>query len=429
MKRITLAIVLLTVALGVGAQTWNVTDDLREDRQKASGCEGPYRFDAPALTPAPKGYKPFYIGGYARHGSRYAWNDQTYSRIRDRLQVAHDAGALTSRGEQLYKDFMDFYLEPYYNTGDLVDLGWEQHTRIGHIMAREFPTVFKGKGKKITARCSVVGRSIVSMGAFCLALQKDFPTLDIVENVRQTNMPVTANGGARRELRKPRAGRPHTPGGEGYWAFAKRKTDREAILDRLVTDASVLGDEDNQLEFVFDLHDLWGGYHNYTDSNFLEDLFTPQQAVDLWEVANYSDFLGHSFNRLNQIELLQDIERLADEAVAGGDHCADFRFGHDYVLNAFFPLLNIGGSAYVPDKADDVKFWFQNYNTPMASNIQFVLYRSKKTPDDILFMVLHNGAEAIMPQFTPVSGPYYRWSDFKQWAAQLYSAHPVEERK
>ena len=429
MKRQILAVVLLLLTLVAGAQISNVMDIVREDRQKASGCEGPYRFDAPSLTPAPKGYKPFYIGGYARHGSRYAWNDQTYSRTRDRLQAAHDAAALTPRGEQLYKDFMDFYLIPYYNTGDLVDLGWEQHTRIGHLMTHEFPTVFKGKGKKITARCSVSGRSIVSMGAFCLALQKDYPALEIVENVRQTNMPVTANGGARRELRKPRAGRPHTPGGEGYWAFAKRKTDREAILSRLVTDASVLGDEDHQLEFVFDLHDLWGGYHNYTDSDFLEDLFTPQQMADLWEVANYNDFLGHSFNRYNQIELLQDIERLADEAIAGGDHCADFRFGHDYVLNAFYPLLNIGGSAHVPDKADDVKYWFQNYNTPMASNIQFVLYRSKKHPGDILFKVLHNGSEAVLPQFTPVSGPYYRWADFKQWAARLYADHPVEERR
>jgi len=419
---------LLTMALAAGAQTWNVTDIVRADRLKASACEGPYRFDAPAPTVAPKGYKPFYIGGYARHGSRYAWNDQTYSRTRDHLQAAHDAGVLTARGEQLFKDFMDFYLIPYYNTGDLVDLGWEQHTRIGHIMAQQYPAVFKGKGKKITARCSTVGRSIVSMGAFCLALQKDFPTLDIVENVRQTNMPVTAHGGARRELRKNRTGRPHTPGGEGYWAFAKRKTDLKTILANLLTDATVLGDEDSQLEFVLDLHDLWGGYHNYTDSNFLEDLFSPQQVVDLWEVSNYNDFLGHSFNRFNQIELLQDIERLADEAIDGSDHCADFRFGHDYVLNALFPLLNIDGSANVPDKADDVKFWFQNYNTPMASNIQFVLYRSKKHPDDILFKVLHNGAEAVMPQFTPVSGPYYRWADFKQWAAKLYADHPVEER-
>ena len=52
------------------AQVNDVLDIVAADRGKLSGCEGPYRFDAPALTPAPKGYTPFYISHYGRHGSR-----------------------------------------------------------------------------------------------------------------------------------------------------------------------------------------------------------------------------------------------------------------------------------------------------------------------------------------------------------------------
>ena len=59
----------------------------------------------------------------------------------------------------------------------------------------------------------------------------------------------------------------------------------------------------------------------------------------------------------------------------------------------------------------------------MAANVQFVLYRSKKSPE-ILFKVLRNGIEATLPQLTPVSGPYYRWDDFCAWAETVYAAHP-----
>ena len=41
--------------------------------QKHAGLDSQYNFDVPALTPAPKGYDPFYLSHYGRHGSRYAW--------------------------------------------------------------------------------------------------------------------------------------------------------------------------------------------------------------------------------------------------------------------------------------------------------------------------------------------------------------------
>ncbi|MCR4860522.1 MAG: histidine phosphatase family protein [Bacteroidales bacterium] len=414
---------LLFWTLCAGAQTYDVLDIVRNDRQKASACEGPYRFDAPALTAAPRGYKPFYISHYGRHGSRYAWDSGTYTRIHDRLLAASGAGVLTERGRQLLADFEDFYRIPLINTGDLVPLGWEQHERIAETMADSFPEVFR-TGGEVHTRVSVSTRALVSMSSFTLALQKRFPKLEITADSYHTNLPVTANQSAPRELAKEYAGRPTLPGGETYAAFAARKIDRDGILGRLFTDRAFFGSEAAEVRFAVDLFDLWGGYHNYSDSDFLEDLFTPDQRAALWEVTNYRDYIGHGFNRYRHIVLLQDFERLADEAIAGGNVRADLRFGHDHVLNAFYPLLNLDGAAHMPDSADEVKYWFQTYRTPMASNIQFILYRSRRTPDEILFKVLHNGAEATLPQLTPVSGPYYRWSDFKQWCAELYEEHP-----
>ena len=72
-----ITVVLLLVCFVAGAQQYDVLEQVRADWRKASGMEGPHRFDAPALTKAPKGYKPFYISHYGRHGSRYAWDSKT----------------------------------------------------------------------------------------------------------------------------------------------------------------------------------------------------------------------------------------------------------------------------------------------------------------------------------------------------------------
>lgn len=423
MRKTFSALLLSLWALCGSAQTYDVLDIVRTDRDKASACEGPYRFDAPALTPAPKGYKPFYISHYGRHGSRYAWDGGTYTRLRTQLLAASGAGVLTERGRRLLADFEAFYEIPLINTGDLVPLGWEQHRRIAETMGRSFPEVFR-KGGAVHARVSVSTRAIVSMNSFTLSLQKMYPSLEIAADSYHTELAVTANQSAPRQYAPEFAGRPGLPGGETYADFARRKIDFQGILGKLFTDDAFLNGDAGRTRFVVDLFDLWGGYHNYSDSDFLEDLFTPDQQATLWEVVNYRDYIGHGSNRFKHIVLLQDIERKADEAIAGRGPVADLRFGHDHVLNAFFPLLNLDGAGYMPDTADEVKYWFQTYRTPMASNIQFILYRSRRAGGEILFKVLHNGAESTLPQLTPVSGPYYKWSDFKDWCARLYEAHP-----
>ena len=74
MRRILLFSALILSCAFAFAQRMNVLDEIKANPQKAYGTDYPYTFDAPALTKAPKGYTPFYISHYARHGSRYYWN-------------------------------------------------------------------------------------------------------------------------------------------------------------------------------------------------------------------------------------------------------------------------------------------------------------------------------------------------------------------
>ena len=51
---------------------------------------------------------------------------------------------------------------------------------------------------------------------------------------------------------------------------------------------------------------------------------------------------------------------------------------------------------------------------PMACNIQIIFYHPKKGNGPILLKVLLNENEARLP-LTPVSGPYYKWDDFRAY--------------
>ena len=418
------AIILILLPVSSKAQVYDVLDIVASSRDKMAGCEGPYRYDAAALTPAPKGYTPFYISHYGRHGSRYAWNSETYSLIKKVLDAAAEAGSLTPRGQKLHEDFNAFYLEPFLNTGDLSDLGMEQHMEIARIMCEEFPEVFKDGGT-VLARASTSQRAIVSMNAFTVSLQKQVPKLDIKMNSLHTNLIVINPGGAPREIAEYYQGGIIVP--ESVTDFRDRMTDYDAILGKLFTDRGFLEEIGRRRDFVYELFNLWAGYHNYSDGDWLEDIFTKDQLLKMWEIENYSVYVGHSRNRYRMIPLLKDIIDLADEAIENGETKGHFRFGHDTVVNAICPLLNINGCGYEPEKTEDVKYWFQNYDTPMGANIQFVLYRSKKNPE-ILFKLLRNGSEATLPQIQPVTGPYYKWSEFKEWASSMMKAHPRVER-
>ena len=76
----------------------------------------------------------------------------------------------------------------------------------------------------------------------------------------------------------------------------------------------------------------------------------------------------------------------------------------------------------IPETVSDVKYWFQSYVVEMAANIEFVLYKNR--PGDIIFKVVLNESDATLPYLTPVSGCFYKWSDFREWVGKLLAEHP-----
>ena len=78
MKRLFLLSLLMSLCLGLGAQEEAVRL-IAENPDRASNNMHSYEFDPIVDTKAPKGFKPFYITHYGRHGSRYEQN-HTFAR-------------------------------------------------------------------------------------------------------------------------------------------------------------------------------------------------------------------------------------------------------------------------------------------------------------------------------------------------------------
>jgi hypothetical protein len=404
------------------AQQYDVVEKVKADVRKAYGMEGPHRLDEfGTLSKAPGGYKPFYISHYGRHGSRYAWNDDTYTLIRDVFKKAEEKDLLTPYGKEFAKKYMDFWEVPYINTGDLVPLGYDQHLAIGTFVYEQFPQVFKGR-KKVDALSSTGQRCIVSMGAFNTGLMSGNPKLQIRMQSDHMGMAIIAPPSAPRSIRKKFKGQDDEPKIESVSSFFQRTVNYDGILKKLFTDYSFLEEMENGEDFMDELWELLSGYHNYVKEPLFDDLIPQDEIVKVWEAANYYSFYSDITARYGMIPLLKDIIEKAEASFNDPNRAAHLRFGHDYILEGLVTLLNVNNMGVIPDTPEEAKYWFQNYNIPMAGTILFVFYKNKQ--NDILFKVVLNENDATLPNLKPVQGNFYRWSDFRAYTDKIIEEHP-----
>lgn len=408
----------------VSSQNYHVYEELKATPSKLGGVESPYRFEKFNNTPAPKGYKPFYIGHYGRHGSRYGWNTKVYTLPKDVFSKAEAEGMLTEKGKLFWERYKKFYEIPLINMGDLTDMGWEQHSRIAREFFNDYPDVFQGKAK-IRAMASTSGRAIVSMGAFLSALKGENPKLDVQGNSLHTNTPYTMTKYAHPSVKKSYMDSKLYVPKEKPEDFARRTINYEELTSVLFKDADYLRKcKLSRMEFYYHFIDFIFGYKNHEDKPLFDEFYTPEQLIPLWEAKNYYIFRAHNDVVWQHVPLLQNIVEKCDAAINGGDVAMDLRFGHDHVFQPLMALMNVNGERTPVTKAEDVKLWYQDYNTPMAATFAIVLFKNKR--GDVIFKAIRNGEEVKFPQIKPVTGPYYNWSDFRRWANKIFEDHPVK---
>ena len=175
MKRI---LILLCLLLGWSALAQTSREELLSHLELTAGNYVNYPLPTGRLTPAPKGYEPFYISHYGRHGARYMTGDKQYRRLCKQLDSALKLGILTEYGKDVRHRVMLAAADARGRAGKLTELGAKQHKAIARRMYGNYEALLS-EPLTVRAMSSTSGRVMRSMENFCAELKELNPSLDI----------------------------------------------------------------------------------------------------------------------------------------------------------------------------------------------------------------------------------------------------------
>ena len=427
MKKTILLLFICCLTINLSARNEQIIQDLREDYTRI-GCNL-HSYEYPIAgtngyqnTPAPKGYQPFYISHYGRHGSRSAWGDKHYVGLLNTLYRADSLGVLTRTGSELIPLAQAVLASYNYTDGRLTDRGEREHAAIAQRMYEHFPEVLKKKNIHIQSIGSMVPRCLISMSAFTNSLTSLNHTIRYnFDTGEQTQKYIDCTG----------SDLPVKPAHDSIQAALLKLLpyDETVVLNRLFTDTTGLNLNVRHLQR--DIYETAAISQDFDlDCNIFRYMDT---ATVYYYVMEKTYYMALYFCNVPQvgakrlhnanIALKEWIDK-ADRAIESGDYAADLRFGHDYPLMTIVSNMGIGeigGDEMQPEEIE--QRWIAHRNLCMASNIQMIFYRKLKdsknrkieesTNRDILVKVLYNEIERPIVGLTPVEGCYYRWEDVK----------------
>lgn len=410
--KIILSLLFLSLASLSGAQ--ELENALIENPMRAGCTYHSYEVPTNAVrTPAPKGFKPIYISHYGRHGSRHHspfMINQNYPR---ELLYADSLGLLTDTGKVILDELMTVYRVHEGMLGELSRKGFREHQGIAERMYSSFPQIWKGR-KTVNCISSNYSRCVLSMGAFTGRLQSLVPELSVSAVAGKKYFDIVAHEVEYHEeaveeiavWEKAERERRFNPSRMASLLF--KEAPQGLDVQQAIKSIHIYGCITESLEYEL------GGYIN------IFRWFTPEELYTQWSI--YSDvWYGEQcdseeygkYVMASTENILMDIVNKADEALAqGSDTAADLRFGHDNGLMPLVFALGLEGTERIPYAGAHKHYPDYRYNCK-ASNVQMVFYRNAK--DDVLVKVLYNEQETRLKDLSPVTGPYYKWTDVRSY--------------
>ena len=433
LKRISdmkLKILLITALLVAvhSAYAQSVIDLIRQTPSYASCNYHTYPDSITAkLTPAPKGKKPFYISHYGRHGSRYISNRNGYDTPYIMMVHADSLDELTTAGQKVMHEMKSIMHDTEDRWGELTGYGKRQLQSIGRRMVERFPEVLC-PGANVKCISTVVPRCIESMGSYALEMLQACPKLNItMQASKRTQWYMNyQDDKLRKKYMTPEAKK-------AYDAYAKPRLGNSRLMEEIFKNPDIVEEFVDEEYFTYYLMKMALFQQNisYNRNPHLIELFNTDEFYRMWQVDNVLWYIQHGACKLNGGNQPYSQRYLLRQLIADADSCiqldkpgAQLRFGHETVLLPLVCLIGVNGYDLATDNLDELeaKGWWCSSVFPMASNLQFIFYRSNIKDKDILFKVLLNEEEATLPIQTDCA-PYYHWSDFRQYCLDKLAAY------
>ena len=381
------------------------------------------------IAEAPKGYKPFYISHYGRHGSRHESNAKYGKSLVHICRVADSLNLLTAKGKELKAIAYKIYDAHNGRIGELTRYGVEQHKGIARRMYERFKPVF-GKGAIIDSRSSSYTRCIMSMAAFNESLKECQPMLETRMDAAMEHQEVVRP--TMPYIKDPRYNNKPITSKDEWWLRLVEWSSKQNVshsMNILFTNADLLVKHlnMNKTELATEIYKRLAFMQNlgYNDRTFIDSIFTPDERYIIYLYENYRWYCRYVSTKVEGGDtrfapmgtLINDIIDNADRAIEGKNSAsANFRFGHDYYLLGLFATIKLNEYSGEYDISDIEKLGAQHPAfrvVTMGSNLQLVYYRSKKSPD-VLVRILENENDVTLP-IKSVEGPFYKWEDVRTY--------------
>ena len=380
---------------------------LKEDPDRCGVNLHVYEFDPIVDTPAPKGYKPFYISHYGRHGTRADESGDAYVYVVERLEKADSLGILTEEGKSLLAECRAVIDAYGGREGRLTPRGEQEHRMLADRMYSRFPGVFKKGPGNIRVQSSVVPRCLVSMASFISELSARCPSLKfsiVSDNKAQkllTNGASSENKKKARKLVRPLSRLEVDTLKLPARIFTDPELGRQVVgsiarLQRRICNTAVMA-KNFDLDVDIFRHLNADVIYRYFDASNRNIYLTQCNSVEFGEL------------RMPRIaHIVEAIAHQADEAIASGQVAADLRFGHDWPYMAIVSYLGLEGPGDRMSFEEIPQKWFGPQYICLACNLQLIFYRNNKGRVLVKFLV--NEKETLLKGLEPVQGPYYDWA-------------------
>lgn len=424
-KRILTAGALLLALSSFAYGQTSTRDFLHRNPQFFGSTGTPYYCNDTTDTPAPEGFVPFHVDHIARHGSRTHDSKTLVPNLYKLMNRADSLGMLTSQGKLLKSQIDSIYQRMNHRWGDLTPLGAQQHRDMARRMYNRFRPAFTPQDGRVNliAQSTTVPRSMASMAAFVAEMRGYTPEADFS---------MDPSNGYDNTLRPFNSKDYKQYLAKGSWKSVLKEYQTRHTPTRLIDQTFKKGWEElisNPVTFMTHLYALAMILPNTDYDIDLFPWFTEDEKYDLWSVNNLSQYLrkanypdGQGLPVAIAKPLLADMLATSQAAVDGNGIEANLRFAHGENTIPLLALLGIENAAVAESDPEKVADCWQDFKyNPMATNIQWILYRNPA--GQVLVKVLFNEQEVKLP-IASGHAPYYDWEAFKAYCADRMESFP-----
>lgn len=395
----------------------------------------PYPFQETEYSAAPSGYELAFITHVGRHGSRHLSSAKYDITIKELLDSAAAAGALSARGEALRNDVAELIAIEQGNYGMLSKLGKAELTGIGKRTGSNYQKLF-GQKPKITAVATYEMRAQESRDLFVQGLQSQVDVEAQTLNYAEEQDPYLRPFDVAPLYQAHEEGEGWEDLFEAYEESERGSAYGKAILlllfnesfyERLDSGEFAFTDLKGEVKLdcpadavnnLYNLYIISAALSAESDLDF-KQYFTDAQLQWFESVLVVEDFYakGPSLTTTelpSQImaPLVKEMLNSVDSACAA---CGGvFRFAHAETIIPLATFLEVPGAAQSTDDPSEVMgIWDLAAISPMAANIQWLVYTNGERK---LVKMLYNEEEKAFPAaLAPVSGMYYDWETVKAY--------------